>query len=172
MNMVTKEEYLQLLKDIAEGQYNTEDEEPEIPIEAWIPATPPAKARIHPFREAGRIDVSNFKKDQIKPALFKCNNIVVLDFSISILHRSDEPEKDKPDTDITMNLEVWEKRYKTPSGHPCNMDYRMDFERDKRFVGRPWLPLFNGSYGAKVPVDTVVAIIRWIQMLKRLPAFV
>lgn len=65
-----------------------------------------------------------------------------------------------------------ERRFRTPSGNPCNMDYRINLHKDNRFTNRPWLNEFGPQGEADdVPIETVVDIIRWLQALKRMNAF-
>jgi hypothetical protein len=52
------------------------------------------------------------------------------------------------------------------------MSYKMDFFRDNRFSNCPWLSYFNSSGRAHdIPADTVVNIIKHMQMIQRLTAF-
>jgi hypothetical protein len=176
MNAISKEDYLKLLEDLANDQYGY-DEQPEdthVPDEAWIPSESVAKEMIRMKNLHGKIDVTKFRKDKIQDALYKCMNIQVGDFLIKIESYHGHPDKFGKGVNLTMDIEVWEKRYQTPTGRPCNMDFRIDWSRDNRFFGRKWLDYFGGgtnSSGINVPVETVVEIVRWMQALKRMTAF-
>jgi len=176
MTNISKEEYLKLLEDLADDQYGTTDypEDNYVPDEAWIPSESGAKEMIRFKNLHGKIDVTKFKKEQIQDALYKCMNIQVGDFLIKIESYHGYPDKFGKGTNLTMDIEVWEKRYRTPSGAPCNMDFRIDWSKDNRFFTRKWLSYFGAgtrSAGINVPVDTVVEIVRWMQALKRMGAF-
>jgi len=175
MTSISKEEYLKLLEELTDQQYDSDEDEPlNPPDEAWIWADPPAKEKIRIHNHHGVVDVTKCRKDSIQEALYKCMNIKVGDFLIKIERYHGYPDKFGKGVDLTMDIEVWEKKYKTPSGNPCNMDFRMDWSKDNRFFGRKWLQWFdNGisSSAQNVPVDTVVDIIRWMQAIKKMGAF-
>lgn len=172
MNSISKEEYLKLLEEISNHQYDDEEDDvPNVEDDSWIWAESPAKDRMMRLNHHGVIDVTKFRKEKIRDALYKCTNIQVGSFMIRISTYHGYPDKLGKGTDLTMDIETWEKRYKTPSGNPCNMDFRVDLSDDNRFTGRPWLLLFKGSSARKIPVETVVEIIRWMQAIKRMTAF-
>lgn len=176
MTSISKEEYLKLLEDLANDQYGNDDvsEDTYIPDEAWIPAESEAKAKIRLHSMHGMVDVTGYRKDKIRDALYKCMNIKVGDFLIKIDTYHGYPDKFGHGSNLTMDIEVWEKRYRTPSGAPCNMDFRIDWSKDNRFFGRKWLHYFsNGtsSSASDVPVETIVEIVRWMQAIKRMTAF-
>jgi len=177
MTNISKEEYLKLLEDLANDQYGYDDppeEEPYIPDEAWIPSESVAKEMIRMKSLHGKIDVTKFRKDKIQDALYKCMNVQVGDFLIKIDSYHGYPDKFGKGANLTMDIEVWEKRYRTPSGAPCNMDFRIDWSKDDRFFTRKWLSYFQGgasSAAANVPVETVIEIVRWMQAIKKMGAF-
>jgi len=77
-----------------------------------------------------------------------------------------------PAAQLTMDITVYQEKYRTPSGAPCKMSYKMDFSQDDRFSNRPWITYFNTQGRAhNIPVETVVEIVRWLQALKRMNAF-
>lgn len=176
MTSISKEEYFKLLEDLDSDQYGDNDipEDTHIPDEAWIPSESGAKEMIRLKTFHGKIDVTKYRKEQIQDALYKCMNVQVGDFFIKIDSYHGQPDKFGKGANLTMDIEVWEKRYQTPSGAPCNMDFRIDWSKDNRFFGRKWLSYFGGgtrSSGINVPVDTVIEIVRWMQALKRIGAF-
>lgn len=171
MNPISKEDYLKLLEEIADEQYDESDDVPSISDDSWIWSEPPIKEKIKFQNLHGIVDVTKYRKDKIQEALYKCMNIQVGTFLIKIDTYHGYPDKKGKGVDLTMDIETWEKRFKTPSGNPCNMDFRVDLSTDNRFTGRPWLTFFSGSSARKVPVDTVVEIVRWMQAIKRMTAF-
>ena len=168
MNSMTKEEYLKLLDEI---DNEDQDENLDIPDESWIWAEPPIKQKIKHNTLNSMVNLTTCRKDKIQEALYKCMNIQVGNYLIRISSYHGEPDKFGNGTGLTMDICVWEKRYKTLSGNPCNMDYMVDLSKDNRFTNQPWLKLFDGYYAKSVPVDTVVDIVRWMQALKRMTAF-
>ena len=169
MNGLSNEEYLELITRLTKEQYD--DAEPMAqpdPFERGLRQLERAvKAKLKiPANSQYKIDASDFKLDQIKPILTQTDKIQVNNFTVDVISR---PLSDKGE--YQLNILIWEKRFKTPSGNPCNIDYRILVNKDKRFATRKWAEFFKGSYSGVVSVDTVVDIIRWMQMLKRLPAF-
>lgn len=176
MTPISKDDYLKLLEDLSNDQYGSDDysDEQHIPDEAWIPSESGVKEMIRFKNLHGKIDVTKYRKEQIQDALYKCMNIQVGEFLIKIESYHGQPDKFGKGANLTMDIEIWEKRYVTPTGRPCNMDFRIDWSKDNRFFGRKWLSYFSGgtrSSAFNVPVETVIEIVRWMQALKRMTAF-
>jgi hypothetical protein len=177
MTFISKEEYLKLIESAQIDEEDTMDDYSNIPESAWIPAESPAKDQMNRARAAnshGVIDVLKYKKEQIKDALYKCINLQVGEFIIHVEEYHGRPniKKTAPLAELTMDVSIMQERYQTPSGAPCKMAYKMDFFRDNRFATRPWLTYFNSNGAAhNIPVDTVVDIVRWMQALRRMNAF-
>jgi hypothetical protein len=173
MNNISKEEYLRLLEELAnEEDYGEDQEDTSVPEDSWIWGESPNKEKIKKLQYQSVIDVTKFKKDKIQDALYKTSTIQCHEFTIKIAAYHGRPEKVTSNNDLSMDIVVWEKRYKTPSGNPCNMDFKKDFFKDNRFSNRPWLTYFSANGSADdIPVKTVVEIIRWMQGIKRMTAF-
>jgi hypothetical protein len=179
MNNVSKEEYLRLIEEYVNDQYGDNDgDETTLDVGAfeggWIPADPPAKERMKNALGGGSscIDLTTAKKDKISDALYKYHNIKVGEFIIRIEEYHGRPGKTGKTVNLTMDVSVWEEVYRTPSGTPCKMTYRKNFHQDNKFDKRPWLNYFSNSGDAhNIPADTVVDVIRWMQALKRMTAF-
>lgn len=164
-----RKEYLKYLKELTDGQYSFDDE-PEIPDttdDSWIWAEPPAKEKMKNIVFNGMVDATNLRKADIKKALSKAQNIQVGAFTLRIrdFYGKDPLEKG------VLSFSVLERKTKTPNGHPCNMDYDTDLSKDNRFNDRPWLSYFKGSSARDVPIDTIVDIVKWMQAIKKLSAF-
>lgn len=183
MSTITKEEYLQLIEQYANDQYGDRyDTEEGAPYELgafiqehWLPAESEAKEKMLVARnrnENGCIDLTTVKKDKLHDALYKYTNVKVSEFIIRIEEYHGKPGKTGKTVNLTMDIAVWEEVYRTPSGAPCKMTYRKNFHQDNRFDKRPWLNYFNNSGEAhNIPTETVVEVIRWMQALKRMTAF-
>jgi hypothetical protein len=167
---ITKEDYLKLLEEMSNNEEDL-DNSPPIEDESWIWADPPVKDKIKISNYHGVIDATKFKKEEIQDALYKCMNIQIGNFLLKIDKYHGFPDTHGNGSNLTLDIQTWEKKYRTPSGNPCNMDFRVDLSKDDRFANRPWINLFNGCYGSKVPVETVVEIVRWLQAIKRMTAF-
>lgn len=164
MNM-SKEEYLKLLQDL-DGDVGS-----DLPVDSWFPSVSPAKEKMLKSKMfAGTTDCLELKREQILAAIKDNCNLKVGPFSIKVRGYYFSEKNEKP----IMTIDIYERKSKTPTGHPCNMDYKLDVYSDKRFIGRPWLELFNnGRQGTatNVPIETVVDIIKWLQALKKLTVF-
>ena len=171
MSTFSKEDYLKMLEDIANQQYQ-EPEEPveDVPADSWIWSVSPVKEKLMTAKLHSTSDATNLHRDQIKKAIKNTRNIQCGPFSIKI---KGYYQSEKLDNDF-MHLDVYERRTKTPTGQKCNMDYRADLTSDKRFADRPWIIYFskdNPGIAKNVPIDTVVDIIKWMQALKKLTVF-
>jgi hypothetical protein len=172
MGTFTKEEFLRLVERLTEQQYGGEIDEPESEETVWMPADPPAKDKIKYPSSNGVIDLTNVKKDKIKDALYKCTTLKVGHFTVKISKYHGYPDKNGKGQDLKLDLTFWHEVYRTPSGAPCRMTYKLDVAKDNRFSNRPWLSYLSGTSAARnVPIDTAVDIIRWFQGVIRMTAF-
>jgi len=164
-----RQEYLKYLQYLTDQQYDYSDEpeEEKIPDDAWIWADPPEKEKMKNIIFNGVIDATNLRKSEIKKAIGQSKNIKVGNFTIRLVDFYGRGPLDKG----TLSLRIYEKRTQTPTGQPCNMDYDAELHKDDRFNGRPWLSYFEGSYGREIPIDTIVDIVKWMQVIKKLTAF-
>ncbi len=178
MSNLTKEEYLRLIEQFADEQYGGDNDLVDnyaILEQSWIPAESSVKEKMMRALNANRggsVDLTNVRKEKIREALPKCHNVKVGDFLIVIEDCDAEPDATGKPINMCMDLAVWEERHKTPSGAPCRINYKLNFHKDDRFDNRPWLRLFNQAGMARqVPLDTVVDIIKWMQAIKKMSAF-
>ncbi len=168
MKSLTDQEYLELLQTIVDQQYDDAIDDYDIDKMEWVPAESEIRKKIESLNHHGMIDLTNVKSSKIKEEIRKCANLRVGNFKIMLTHIHPDPIKG----DIGYDLNIKEERNKTPSGMPCRIDYRMDICKDSRFKGRPWLKYFKGEgYANNVPIDIVVEIVRWMQAVKKLSAF-
>lgn len=164
---MNKSDYQKLLEQIAAEQYDTNDEEPLIPEEAWIPAESNVKNKLKNITFNGVIDCTKLRSKDIKGAIGKAKNLQVGTFLIRIEDYCGED----PLIQGKLSIEIWERLSRTPTGQPCNMDYRADLTLDTRFTGRPWLKYFHRSWATDVPIENIIEIVRWMQAIKKLTAF-
>lgn len=164
---MNKENYIKLLEQLTAEQYDTEDEISCIPEDVWMPAESEAKIKLKNITFNGVIDCTNMRSNDIKTVISKTKNIKVGNFLIKI----NDYYGEDPIIKRNLSIEVYERLYKTPTGQPCNMDFKVDLTMDSRFAGRPWLTYFNGSWAKDIPIENIIDIIRWMQVLKKLTCF-
>jgi hypothetical protein len=163
-------DYLDLIQKLVDQQYDDAIDDYDISRMEWIPSEPEIKKKIHQASSSGMIDLTNVKSNKIKDELLKCTNLRVGPFKVRIKRYNSVPSQ--KGAQMTVDIEVWEERTKTPSGNPCRIDYPMIFSNDSRFSNRPWLKYFDrGNFGTNVPIDIAVEIMRWMQGIHKLTAF-
>lgn len=73
---------------------------------------------------------------------------------------------------ISVDLILWEKRPIIWNGRSCNIDYKLNLGKDFRFSGRTWVSQFNDcGMGEKISFSTMVEIVRWMQAITKMSAF-
>lgn len=169
MSSFTKREYLDLVQKLVDRQYDDAVDNYDIEQMEWIPSEPEIKQKIHQANNAGTIDLTHVKSSKIKEEILKCSNLRVGAFKVRVVRYNGVPSKNG--AQMALSLKVWEERNQTPSGMQCQMDYPMHFNKDNRFDGRPWLKYFQDNTAHNVPIDTVVEIVRWLQAVHKLTAF-
>ena len=160
-----KEEYLKFIMDI----YNeiNDDMEEVLGDVCWTYSEPPEKTKI--INKLEHIDATNLKINDIKSKINKYNQISIGNFLIHIKqHEYCEINK--------LNLYsfyIYENIFTLPSGRSCNVLTKIDTLKDIRFKARPWLTYFKRDRMAyQVPENTLIDIIRWLQAICKLLAFI
>lgn len=167
MTYFKNKDYLELLKDLTDQQYN--DTIDDIEDMEWIPAESPAKNKIINSQNQAIIDLTNIKSNLIKDEILKYTNFKIGSFRTRIRRYLQQPSQNG--AIMSIDLEIWEHQTKTPSGNPCNMDFPINMLQDNRFDKRPWLKYFVKNVAYSVPIDDAIEIIRWLQGIHRLTAF-
>ena len=163
MNNISKEEYLRLLNELLEEDI-TDDDFIDSSANHWIPAESPLKNKIPLKIQSGTIDLTKTKKDNIKQYLLKSDTFTVDNYLIKI-------ERNLSNDKIT--IEIYEEKFRTPSGAPCKMTYKVDLRKDSRFANCPWLNKlgFTGYRLQNTDQDTFIEVIKWLQIAKKLSSF-
>lgn len=170
MTSFTNNDYLDLLQKLVDEQYDDVIDDYDAQNMAWIPAEPEIKEKIKDVNHKGIIDLTHVKSDKIKEEIHKCGNVRVGSFKIIIRRYNGVPSQQG--AQLCCDLKIVGHRSKTMNGMPCNMDYDVDVTTDSRFTGQPWLSYFKvRGYANNVPIDTVVNIVRWLQGIHKLAAF-
>jgi hypothetical protein len=143
MNNISKEEYLRLLNDLLEEDITDDD---------FIDS------------KSETIDLAEVKKDNIKQYLLKSNTFVVYNYLIKIGRNL---SNDK------ITIEIYEEKFRTPSGAPCQMAYKVNLRKDSRFANCPWLNKldFTGYRLQNTDQDTFIEVVKWLQIVKKLSVF-
>lgn len=167
MSYFNNQEYLKLIESLLDQQYDEATDDYDVEKMEWIPSEPEIK--IHQYSTSGQIDLTNVKSSKIKDELLKCVNLKVGNFKIRISRYNGSPHQEG--VQITLNMKVWEEHYEKSNG--SRMDRAVKFDTDSRFSNRPWLTYFNKTnYLYGVPLDTAVDIIRWLQAIGKMTAFI
>jgi len=172
MQFLNKQEYLDFINKLLDQQYN--DDEPEVKEEDshWMPAESPLKDKIPIGVLSGTMDLTDARKEKINTALANASNFKVDHFLVKVKRNQLNPKTNSLTLNPTLDIELYEERFKTPSGNPCRMTYRLDIGKDSRFTQCKWANYFGaGSTARNVPKEVFIDIIRWMQALKRLTAF-
>lgn len=168
MSSISREDYLKLLEEISREEDSGCD---NIPDEAWFPSESPAKNRMKNVNSHGVFNITHLKKAEIKEKIFKYTNFQIGNFLIRTKKYRGTPDTDK-NINLTFDIEVYERKNQTPTGRQCNMDYRANLKIDDRFATRPWIDLFDDEGRANnISIDDFVNIIRYMQTIKKLSAF-
>lgn len=173
MKRFDQQYYLDLCQRLSEQQYDSIDDSNDYDDIAWTPSEPEAKKKITQ-PNAAISDVTDMPSSDIKKQIFLYNNLKVGKFKIKINRYCAKPSQEG--AQININLAVWEEKNKTPNGMPCRMDCAVNFIKDTRFIGCSWLKYFgnsgNNNSANNVPIDVAYDIVRWLQALRRLSAFI
>lgn len=132
----------------------------------WIPHNPQYKDEVKKSRKI--IDLSDSNRREIDEAIYAYTNLKVGNFLI-IISRYHQNINDE----ILMDVSIWEEKEFTPSGNQQKMVYHFNFFRDKRFENQPWHSFFNIQGEAiNIPIKTLIEIIRFLQLMFKLPSLI
>lgn len=155
---ITKEEYLRLIEEYVNGQYG--DKEDEDIKTFWMPSEPEAKSKIKP-PNFGPDDLTNAKSEMIKMVIKNKTNLRIGPFMIV----STGKYESKTGKTIS-SIYIYEDK---PNSMMTN---KLDVLKDDRFSSRPWAKLFDSGRRAKnISSDDLFDIVRWLQAVQKLAAF-
>ncbi len=166
MEKFSPEEFLKLLQDIINEQEDDDTyRRDEVITNDYLNQYEPPSKKFQ-VNDAGILDLTKCKRENIEEELFKCTNIKVGNFTFKI-------KKYSMTTDpLTMDIRIFEDKTRTPSGNPCKMTYPVNIKTDTRFKESYWSPLFTAQNSAfNVPVETAIDIIKWLQAASKFVAF-
>lgn len=180
MDVLSKEEYLQLIERLLNQQYNDTDlDNYELENETMMPsewASSKPSFKMERVKELsidnnGITDLTNIKKDKIAEYLRKCRNIQVGKFLIKISkYRGDIGPAGE--SAVSMDIFIHEEILKTHLGRQSTMVTKIDVTKDSRFYNRQWLKYFTPfKVGNNIPIDVMIDIIRYLQVTHKLKSF-
>lgn len=160
MKRLNIEDYLQLLKSVEEKEYGADNSNiDQIPKDSWIWAESPHKDKLKSAINNKVIDCLNLSKNEIREAILKNSNIKIGEFLIKIHSRENS-------YNVNFSFKIHKKQYRTMNGFPCDMEIPAKLNLDERFIGKPWMNLFENDYASNIPIDTFVEIAKWIQIIQ------
>lgn len=169
---MTDQEYFELIKRLVNQQYTLEEESVTNDLTgSWIPAESEAKQRMMRLKEnTGFCDLTNIKKNKMREFIVKSNGIKVGQFVAKII-KSEYSEKDMKD--LVLDITLYEEKYKTSSGNPAVLLNKIDPVKDFRFSKCHWVTYWNTfQVGKKIPIEKVLDVVRWLQGVRKLTAFI
>lgn len=156
MKQFTKEEYIQLLEELVKQQYNLEEAETPEEI-VWMPSEPEVKKELNP----GLVDLSSTKKDKLKELILNNRNFTIGPFKVRV-NRTPLTNSQ----DFLFSISVYEENKDKRTMH------KVDILADSRFENREWKKYFSTfKSGNGIPEDVLVDIIKWLQAIHKLAAF-
>ena len=154
---LTKEEYLELVIKLVDQQYGNKI---DTVYEDKIPSKPDSNSII---------DVTSYKKPDIIAALLRCSNLKIGNFIIKI----DSYSYKEDGYSMKYDLRIFEESPHIYLNRPCKKTTKLVPANDSRLDSRPWAVYFSqGSFAVSVPQDSLLDIIRWLQAMGKIAAFI
>lgn len=160
MGTFNEEDYIRLLEKLVNEQYDEEDAPAIVP--QWSDEEI-LERKVQRVLSNSVIDLTTASKTKIEESLYQYRNIKVGKFSVKIIKYSTKSENDN--IDVIINLSIYEARKN-------NLIFRINVQKDQRFLGRSWQKYFNSSNGNDINIKIAVDIIKWLQAIQKLSAFI
>jgi hypothetical protein len=157
--MVNKE-YMELVKYYFNNMYDTIDE----PVDDYLDKIKRdtiaccKKKKQEPITE---IDVTNFTRKELE-SMKKTYHIMKIGYFMMTIKKPNE----------LFNIIIYEQVNKTSNGSPCNMQYKIRPPYDKRLWKQQWTTKFNNYIGTNISENELIDIIRTLQIIYKMPAFI
>ena len=162
-NVLSVEEYIKLINEIINMDSELDDGLPS----CWEQdnCVEEIKSKMH-HGIRGSINLSTAKRSEIIKLLKNQEIIQVYTFMIKL--------NEIDGIDDSFDVKIYERRTKTPTGAQCNIDYILKVAEDSRFQNCDWAKYFIGKFdstGRKVPKSKLPEIIKYLQAVYKIPAF-
>ena len=174
MTTFTEQEFIDLVNYLNDRRYDYEEEESTYDYGFYDDNDPviSVKKKSLIVQSNTWIDLSKATREEIRDSLFKFMGLKIGNYTIRIRNYNGKSNDDQ-DIALGVSITVYHDVFMTPLGHPCNMTLPLNVSKDKRFVGAAWLSYFSdGAHGTEIPVDTMVEIVRYFQVIDKLSSFV
>lgn len=160
---LSKEEYIALVAKLVNQQYGErfDDDNDE---QGEVSGTPDIPNRPNPNTI---VDVTNYKRNDIEPALLMSANLRVNNFIIKIYHYGSTNDGYQ-----CFGLRLYEEAPFVHLNRPCTKTTKIKPDQDNRFDSRSWTNYFNGrDYATEMPLLELMDMIRWLQAVSKMVAF-
>lgn len=144
-----------------------EEDAPE--RKSWVEVKPEIKEKLFRARKSGTTDLTHARSGAIKGLLFNHNNIKIYDFVIGITKYHGNLESDK--LELLVDISILKEEEKLFNGKITKWYKLFDITHDDRFADAPWIFHFSYNVAEEINADTLVEIIRRMQVVKKLSAF-
>lgn len=192
MTEINKEEFIKLLKQLTDEQYDVNvsmDEQDDMAILAqespqhdFFKLAGTVDRKIfktrslsfkakeldikldnEAFNNGGSIDLTNSTLQEIKASIKRSNRIRMGKFTIQL----------KSDTGATVNIQIFEDKDRYFNGHRKIIPEKVNIKKDDRFNNQEWIIYFKNPLlgGSNIPLDIAADIVKWVQVVYKYPAF-
>lgn len=170
---INMDEFLYLAKRYVEEQYHTDEDVGEyLPddLEGILSEAQERKERMerrsYQMQEA-ILNLSDADEEAIEHALASAKNFKVGDFVIKIKKYRVDQNKN-----IFLAMDIYEEKLKITHFGSNKMPERVNILKDCRFQDCTWIVHFKYMANQDIPIKTGIQIIRWLQAVGRLPAYI
>lgn len=167
MKSLTEQEYFELCQKVANSYYDLDTVEPEPPENSWIPSESPAKEKMKEMLSGsnGIIDLTDANRGQVSSKIHTCSNFKIGNFLLKISKYRGEPNKN-----LKVDIFIYEDR---KAGNYGKISVKLDPTKDDRFQTRDWAGYFSTiqKVGKDIPIEDLPNIVRWIQAVQKMKAF-
>ena len=157
MGELTKQEWLELIKKLADNQYE------DLSIDYDDLYYEPPKPRL--FTNDGITDLTGVKNNELKELIKSHNNknFKISEFLIKICVSYMDSNNYKINFCIYEDIKLNSKK----------LTCKVKIKKDSRFTNRKWLSYFdNFNMGKNVPENVFIEILKYIQIISQLSPFI
>lgn len=167
MKNYSNQQYLEMLKKLVEEQYSDLSEgalESYIDPQQIIMERKVERIKNNMNNNSSQIcDVTNCKRKDIEKKVANCRNFVVGNFSIRVSQVQNSG---------IVDIDIYENKISTNFAVPSQIQHKLDILKDTRFKTCSWAKYFNHfKRGSNIPQETLVEIIKWLQVASSIGTF-